>query len=265
MINRLLAAMLALSAGTTAHAAVVFSTDTVQPTTDVMLSNTGTAAFARILAHKSTQTARQGGGQTFLVPDAGPASTQWELQKLTLQKSVTQSTVGTSSLSLWVFQFNPSTSATDGSEWVKGDGLADADPLDGTGTTNILLNKATIDITNKSFTAGDYLHFAFSSPLLLDEGKAYAFYLQFAGNQSGITMDTNSPSIPFQLASPSSSASSTPTGFMINTIDATLPENLYNANQDLTYYLTATPVPEPGMLGTCGMLAAAGLLRRRRG
>jgi len=252
------AAGAALALSPAVQGAVILTDDTTAPTANVILANASNASFLRVVPNANGTTADEGRGQTFTLPDAGPTATAWNVSELTLQKNGTQTTGANSKLYLWVFEYNPSNNGNAATPWINGDGTSDNDPLDGTSTSAPLVNKAEMAIGGKSYADGRYLHFTFSTPLVMDEGKAYGFYLEYTGSIASAVAPASTTRL--QLSSPNNLASSYSGGQLIYT---TPTANSVNIDQDFSFHLVGTAVPEPAC-ATVLAAASIGLLARRR-
>lgn len=250
--------------GTSIDAAVVLDTNSTAPTTNVVVSNPGHLAdnFVRVGSTTTSPFApRNARGQTFSMPDAVGSATHWLISRITVQKNVAQTTNADAKLWLTLFKFAPSNNGNTDTNWIAGDGLGDGDAFDGTGITTLPLARTQIDIGSKAFTDGQYLHFNLPAGVEFQENTVYGFLLEFAGSFSVNIPSPPSTVNPFQLSSPNSSASSFASGMLLASDAAPTNANTVNAAQDLTFYVTATAVPEPaGLL----LVAASGLLMLRR-
>lgn len=132
-----------------------------------------------------------GRGQTFTTTDTGDAYTQWSVSKLAIQAKQNQTFGNGDAIRLWVVKWNPDNDANDMTTWNTGDGLSDGNPLDSTGGMNfsvVLVDGSTYTLPT-SISNGNYLHFEFESPLLMDEDTAYAAFFEFVDADDGTVGD----------------------------------------------------------------------------
>ncbi len=142
--------------------------------------DTFTTAFS-----SAATSGREDRGQTFQMPD-NPTGPAWDLSAVTIRADANPdgsgfaqnlaAAAGTHSLRLWIFEWNPSSSASTGTQWTAGDGPADNDPFDGTGITNFLVNGELFDVS-RAFS-GEFLHF--NTPgVQLNENTGYGYLVSF--------------------------------------------------------------------------------------
>ena len=195
-------------------------------------------------------------GQSFFMPN-NPVGPSWDCA-ITLRADANAagtgaaqdlSSGGPNTLKLWIFEWNPNTDATDGTQWTLGNGAADNDPFNGTNVTNFLVNGESFDVT-RTFS-GEFLHF--NTPgVQLAENTAYGIILSFESLAAGFKLDDvrdgMRPTVnPIQTADTRSDTSSNSVG---------------SNGDDLVFYVEATSVvPEPAtatllVLGSMALLAS---------
>ena len=118
-----------------------------------------------------------GNGQSFIT------SNVFDLAQITLVKGSTQGYSAGNFLRLNFFEWNPTNDANDVVEWGNGDGIGDADPLNGTGM--ISLFSQDFELPAESFVEGSYLHFNLGTNLALAANTAYGFTTEFIYGGSG--------------------------------------------------------------------------------
>jgi hypothetical protein len=266
-------ALPALSAG-----AATLTVNTAEPTgPGVVIANphsTGTTAapgpvgerdtFTTAFSSSTPTSGREDRGQSFQMPD-NPTGNAWDLSAITIRADANTngtgvaqdfSTGGPHSLRLWVFEWNPSNSATTGTNWTAGNGPADNDPFSGTGITNFLVNGELFDVT-RSFS-GDFLHF--NTPgVQLNENTAYGYLVSFESpSTTGIRFDqVRDGTAP--------NGQSYPNGAFIRSDTTGTTLNAFGPNgDDMVFYVEATPVPEPATVAAALTGVAALAVRRRR-
>ncbi|MBT3193850.1 MAG: hypothetical protein HN341_15000 [Verrucomicrobia bacterium] len=124
-----------------------------------------------------------GNGQSFTTTNS------FDLARITLIKGSTQNYEAGSSMRLNIFTWNPTNDGEDTSEWTKGDGNADADPIDGTGMTSLLSQDC--DLPSGSITAENYIHFNLGTNLTLAANTAYGFTVEFVYGGNGGSQNIN--------------------------------------------------------------------------
>ncbi|HEX5471378.1 MAG TPA: hypothetical protein VFW73_05805 [Lacipirellulaceae bacterium] len=199
-------------------------------------------------------------GQSFLMPN-NPVGSSWNLGAITLRADANPngtgvaqnlSSGGPNTLKLWIFEWNPNTDATDGTQWALGDGAADNDPFNGTSVTNFLVNGESFDVT-RTFS-GEFLHF--NTPgVQLAENTAYGILLSFESLPAGLKLD----SIRDGMAP---TGQSYPTGGILRSDSAS--NSVGSNGDDLVFYVEATPVPEPAAATLLGLASIALLASHRR-
>jgi len=221
--------------------------DATAPTADNPLSQAVGGGFTAI-KHNEMR------GQTFLMPATGVSGkSQWSMTTLTLRTAQTAYAYEAGDqLELFVFAWNPSTDGNDVTEWSKGDGTSDGDPLNGTGMS--LLFSQRYDLPTTSVAVGSYLHFNLETPVVLSENTTYGFAINLKDVVGGSVNNT------MRLATGGDPNNVYSDGRLLIT-DST---NKNNANVDMTFYVTATAIPEPATIGMLGIGAIITLMIRRR-
>jgi predicted esterase len=124
-----------------------------------------------------------GNGQSFITTNA------FDLAQITLVKGSDQDYQAGSVLRLTLFAWNPAHDANDISEWAKGDGIDDDDPLNGTGMT--LLFSEDFDVPYGGIDTGDYIHFNLGTNIALSANTAYGFTSEFIYGLAGGSQNIN--------------------------------------------------------------------------
>ena len=239
-----------LIAGATVHAGILTINSTA-PVSNDPVSYAGTGAGTNIKNDGLTR------GNTFLMGDAGGVNTQWSLNQLTVQKRGAFTAINANdTVKLWIFEWN-GTDGNDISSWTNGNGVADSDPLNGTGVGNVLVDGEVFALP-ASIAADDYLHFDYNaSPLVLDENTAYGFLIQY-GTDGSATAD----SINFGLynGNPGTYAD----GQLLGVTYSGTPANNFVATQDMAFWVNAEAIPEPATIGLIAGMGVSVLFIRRR-
>lgn len=118
-------------------------------------------------------------GESFVTTSA------FDLRSITIMKHNWTSYKAGNKLRLKVFAWNPTTDANNSSEWVKGDGAGDEDPLNGTGMTivydhDLVMPAMIID-------TGSYIYLDLGTNVALTANTAYGFTIEFIYGGSGPT------------------------------------------------------------------------------
>ncbi len=140
--NIFLTVFLGLSS-TVVHGAL--TTDTIEPA--------GSFAIVSNSQYNASLSGLQGvaNGQSFIAP------VSFDVARISLVKGTTQTYSSGNQLRLHLFSWNPTNDASDVTEWRKGDGTADGDPLDETGMTPLF--SQAFDLPAGVISEGDFLPF----------------------------------------------------------------------------------------------------------
>lgn len=262
--------------------------DTVAPSTDILVSQTLENQFTRTFDSDGTNATQNGTtGQTFTLEEIPGAFSRYAISSITVKHSNNGSgnqsqdfspsglNLPGATLDFSLFEYSPSGDANDISQWSMGDGNSDNDQFDGTGVTNVL-------VAEESFSAfrswdDEFLHFEFSTPLLLDEDTAYGFTIGFDdgngvtapnGDQNSLALaiardfDGSQSFLP-SILDPGVFGEAYLGGVGIRSRSAENDAVLTGAPDDLVFYVQGIAVPEPSSaLLALGAVGVIGLRRR---
>lgn len=172
-----------------------------------------------------------GAGQTFITGGTG-----FDLARITVMKGSTQGYNSGNHIRLKLFSWNPTADGNDVTEWAKGDGTADGDPLNLTGMT--LLHNEDFELPPGNQNAQNYMHFNLSSPVTLDPNTAYGFTLEF------LYVGTGGNNITYWRDNGGDSYAA---GRQIGT---TTTANTNSATGDMAFYLSESIIVIPPSVGT---------------
>ena len=235
-----------------AQSATTYLKDTTEPTSGVITGLTvDGGSFTRIFDPDHTSgNASADRGQLFTVPD-NPSGLQFNIYEITLVSDAARdfTALPSAGITVWVFEWNPTGDANDRSNWTSGDGTNDGDPFNGTSITNFLVNGDTV-ASNLAYANGDFMHFQFSPPLVMNENSAYGILLSF-DDGSGASTSTGD----IQLQQSRDTAAPTGEAYLFGSILAPQPTtNNNNAqnNDDIRFYVVGNAigsVPDSDMDG----------------
>ena len=116
-------------------------------------------------------------GESFLTTSA------FDLRSITLVKSNVTTYKAGNKLRVNIFAWNPTQDGNDTSEWVKGNGGGDEDPISGTGMTVLYSNDLVIPAG--SMDAGSYIYLDLGTNIALAANTAYGFTCEYIYGGSG--------------------------------------------------------------------------------